>query len=282
MLEHTINDSPSRTHYVTRQGRNIKLRKDLYDNYNFLQRAENDLKSNDKSTQLSLKQGLKRFPEKTKKATIQELTQLHEMNVFEPIRKSSMTRQEIIGTLNTLTFIKRKRFGRVKARTCADGRPQRNLYQKWEASSPTLRTELVLITAMINAYEGRTIGVYDIPGSFLHAHQTDITYVKMTDEAATLLIEVSPTTYKDYLILERYKNKIYLMLRKALYGCIKSALLFWENFSGKLIMRGYELNVYDRCVANKIINNTQITIIWHVDDLKISHVCKEVLEQEIK
>jgi hypothetical protein len=72
------------------------------------------------------------------------------------------------------------------------------------------------------------------------------------------------------------------MLRRALYGCVKSALLFWENLSRKLIMRGYELNVYDRCVANKIINNTQITIIWHVDDLKISYACKELLEQEIK
>jgi hypothetical protein len=106
MSEHTINDSPSRTHFVTRQGRNIKLRKDLYDNYNFLQRAENDLKPSYMSTQWSLKQGLKLLPEETKKAKIQELTQLHEMNVFEPIHKSSMTRQEIIGTLNTLTFIK--------------------------------------------------------------------------------------------------------------------------------------------------------------------------------
>jgi hypothetical protein len=132
------------------------------------------------------------------------------VNVFEPIHKSSMTRQETIGTLNTLTFIKQKRRGRVKARTCAGGRPQRNLYQKWEASSHTVRTELVLITAMIDAYEGRTIGVYDIPGAFLHAHQTDITYVKKTDEAATLLIEVSPTTYYDYLILERDKIKFYL------------------------------------------------------------------------
>jgi hypothetical protein len=114
----------------------------------------------------------------------------------------------------------------VKARTFANGRPQRNLYQKWEASSPTVRTESVLITAMIDAYEGRTIGVYDIPGAFLHAHQTDITYVKMTYEAATLLIEVSPTIYKDYLILERDKNTIYLMLKRALYGCVKSALLF--------------------------------------------------------
>jgi hypothetical protein len=37
--------------------------------------AENDLKPNDMSTQWSLKQGLKRFPEETKKVTIQELTQ---------------------------------------------------------------------------------------------------------------------------------------------------------------------------------------------------------------
>jgi hypothetical protein len=71
------------------------------------------------------------------------------------------------------------------------------------------------------------------------------------------------------------------MLKRSLYGCVKSALLFWESLSGKLIMRRYELNVYDWCVANKIINNTQITIIWHVDDFKISHVCKEILEQEI-
>jgi hypothetical protein len=55
MLEHAINDSPSRTHNGTRRGRNMKLRKDLYDNYNFLQRDENDLKSNDMSTQWSLK-----------------------------------------------------------------------------------------------------------------------------------------------------------------------------------------------------------------------------------
>ena len=32
------------------------------------------------------------------------------------------------------------------------------------------------------------------------------------------------------------------------------------------------LNPYDNCVANKIINGSQFTIVWHVDDLKLSHV----------
>jgi hypothetical protein len=71
-----------------------------------------------------------------------------------------MTRQVIIGTLNTLTFIERKRCGRIKARLSADRRPQK--FQKWESSS-TVRTESVLITSVIDAYEQRVVEIYDIP-----------------------------------------------------------------------------------------------------------------------
>ena len=42
------------------------------------------------------------------------------------------------------------------------------------------------------------------------------------------------------------------------------------------------MNPYDKCVANKKINGKQCTIIWHVDDLKISHVEKKVVDDIIK
>ena len=42
------------------------------------------------------------------------------------------------------------------------------------------------------------------------------------------------------------------------------------------------INDYDRCVANKIINGKQCTIIWHVDDLKISHKDKAVVHDILK
>ena len=35
-------------------------------------------------------------------------------------------------------------------------------------------------------------------------------------------------------------------------------------------------------MANKLINGKQCTIIWHVDDLKISHVNKNVIEDNIR
>jgi len=35
---------------------------------------------------------------------------------------------------------------------------------------------------------------------------------------------------------------------------------------------------YDKCVANKMIEGSQCTVTWHVDDLKISHKSREVLK----
>lgn len=40
---------------------------------------------------------------------------------------------------------------------------------------------------------------------------------------------------------------------------------------------GFERNPYDYCVANKIINEKQATVVWYVDDLKISHVDEQVV-----
>jgi hypothetical protein len=60
-------------------------------------------------------------------------------------------------------------------------------------------------------------------------------------------------------------------LLKALYGTLQAALLFWENLSSQLQEWGFEINPYDFCVANKTIDKKQCTIVWHVDDLKISH-----------
>jgi hypothetical protein len=42
---------------------------------------------------------------------------------------------------------------------------------------------------------------------------------------------------------------------------------------------GFELNPYDPCVANKMVKGTQMTVVWHVDDLKVSHKSKaEIME----
>ena len=42
---------------------------------------------------------------------------------------------------------------------------------------------------------------------------------------------------------------------------------------------GFKLNPYDPCVANKIVHGKQLTIAWHVDDLKVSHKKYQVVSR---
>ena len=60
------------------------------------------------------------------------------------------------------------------------------------------------------------------------------------------------------------------MLR-AIYGCIESELLWYNIFSTILEGLVVEINPYDKCVANKVIEGTQCTISWYMDDNKLSH-----------
>ena len=68
---------------------------------------------------------------------------------------------------------------------------------------------------------------------------------------------------------------------KALYGCVQSALLWYELYTTTLQGMGFILNPHDLCVANSEIEGSQCTICWYVDDNKISHKSKKVIESVI-
>ena len=68
------------------------------------------------------------------------------------------------------------------------------------------------------------------------------------------------------------KPILYVRLLKALYGCLRSALLFYRKLRTDLENMGFKVNPYDPCVPNRIVCGTQQSIVWHVDDLKLSHL----------
>ena len=50
----------------------------------------------------------------------------------------------------------------------------------------------------------------------------------------------------------------------------------------ELVGLGLEQNPYDKCTWNKIVNGEQLTVVFHVDDLKASHKEQTVLDEFIK
>jgi hypothetical protein len=87
----------------------------------------------------------------------------------------------------------------------------------------------------------------------------------------------APEVYRDYVTMEGGRKILYVRLRRALYGLLKSALLFYRKLWGDLSREGFELNPYDPCVANKVVNGEQMTVCWHVDDLFMTHQEESVI-----
>ena len=63
---------------------------------------------------------------------------------------------------------------------------------------------------------------------------------------------------------------------------LQSALLFYKKFRKDLEEYGFIFNPYDMCVANKMVNGKQLTVTFHVDNVKASHKDPKVIDEFIK
>jgi hypothetical protein len=179
-------------------------------------------------------------------------------------------------------FPNRKRDGTIKARTCADGSKQRSWMYREETSSPTAQVESILLTAVIEAKEARDVVTADIPNAFVQTSvpntdsDEDRITMKITGPLVEMLVELDPEIYKNFVTMEGKTPVLFVHVIKALYGMLKSALLFYKKLIKDLSSIGFKINPYDPCVANRTINGKQHTVTWHVDDLKSSHVDPKV------
>jgi hypothetical protein len=153
---------------------------------------------------------------------------------------------------------------------------------KVEAAAPTVALESVFVTANIDAKEKQKVVTINIPGAFLHADNEDYVVMKMNGLLAELMVKRDPKIYRKYVTIEKGRQVLYLCLLKALYGMMKSTLLFYRKLIKELKEMGFEINPYDPCMANKPMDGKQMTVKWHVDDLMISHVNQDKILKFVK
>jgi hypothetical protein len=59
-------------------------------------------------------------------------------------------------------------------------------------------------------------------------------------------------------------------------------LLYYKKFVKSLKSKGFKLNPYDPCVANKQVNGEQVTVCFHVDNCTILHHTPKVVDEMIE
>ena len=167
-------------------------------------------------TQYTLKRGLQEFGDDGCTALGKEIEQLYTRKVFKPVDCNDLTKDQNRASLRYLMFLTKKRCGRIKARGCANGRKQRETTNKEDASAPTVSIEAVVISAVIDAWEGHDVVKVDIPGAFMQADIDEVVHVKFEGERADMLVKLDPKLYRKYVKDKNGKTVLYVELLKAL------------------------------------------------------------------
>ena len=90
--------------------------------------------------------------------------------------------------------------------------------------------------------------------------------MELDETSAAILIQIDPS-YSQFL---RPNGTMVVKLKKALYGCIESAKLWYDLLAKTLVDDGYIKNPFDPCVFNKTIDGVQCTVVVYVDDIFVT------------
>jgi hypothetical protein len=98
--------------------------------------------------------------------------------------------------------------------------------------------------------------------------------MRIEPSIASMLAELD-STYANFV---QPDGSIVVQLQKALYGCVESSKLWYDNLTSKLTSIGFVRNKKDPCVMNRSFNGKQLSVVIYVDDLMCSCVDESALD----
>ena len=138
--------------------------------------------------------------------------------------------------LSYLMFLKQKGIGKVKARACADGRPQKEYVSKGNSSSRTVSIYALMARCVMDAIEGRKIVTSDIPGASLQSDcpEDDDWYMRFEELIVDTLRQINPTCKKKRYLYGKLAKAVCGKLAKAVYGTLLERILSYNKQSKQL------------------------------------------------
>ena len=109
--------------------------------------------------------------------------------VFTPILPHEITFTEKKRAKNSLIFLTEKRDGTIKAQACANGSMQRSYIERDTAASPTVSTEALMITSVVEVKQRRDVVTLNIPNAFVQTpipESNEKTIMRISDHLAKM------------------------------------------------------------------------------------------------
>jgi hypothetical protein len=173
--------------------------------------------------------------------------------VWEVIENAHLTKKQLKSVIRSSMFIKEKfngdsSFDKLKARLVAGGDGlDKSLYDNLCLECEIAETVIMIAIA---ATEKRNVASINITGAYLECEIAE-------DGEVILMLDPTLTSIK---ASKDPCGKLYVKLKRALYGCIQSAKLWYAKLKSVLVADGYVPNDYDGCLFNKTTGRA-----FHVD-----------------
>ena len=222
-------------------------------------------------TQLNVVEGIKTHGNRGKESAMKEVKNLVARECFGEVDCHSLTSEDKRNALPMLMFMIEKRNGILKTRGCADGRRQRLWTDEHDVSSPTPAAESIRCILAQCALEQRDVASFDLPAQFPQTDVNEVLHLCVKGAVALSLVESDPARWKKHLRRERGKPVIHVRCKKAMCGTLNAAILACKKLTGHLEDWGFKMNECEPCVWNKMVDGSQLTVMFHVDDGIVSH-----------
>ncbi len=97
------------------------------------------------------------------------------------------------------------------------------------------------------------------------------------------MVFIAPDVYGPYVTVgKKGKKQLLVQCLTTLYGTMVASLLYYKKFVKSLTSKGFKLNPYDPCMANKQVKREQLTVCFHMEECKISHLIPKVVDKTIE
>lgn len=226
-------------------------------------------------------------------ATKQEIMQIVDMGVLNPIYAMHMTKEDRWNTLRTKLFVKVKYLAsgtldKVKARLVAGGDDElKSSYDPNTLWSPTVALPSTFLTLGIAALHKQSMAVLDIKAAYLCEPLVEgsAIRVKLNKECTSILLDLYPEMAK---YVDPKEGVFYSWLERSLYGIISASSSLFKGIRELLKKLGFKQNAKDDCCFTRRENAAKpaeeeriVSVNIYVDDLLICGSDDDIVEKFI-
>lgn len=233
--------------------------------------------------QMSLSSAMKKNEGAAKIALKSELLQFINLRIWELTHKRNVPREFLDKIVPSSAVFKEKfkpngDFDKLKARLVANGNLQEiSALERKQSSSPTVSTVAVMAVIGVSVFLRWRRCAIDFTAAYLNADIPNTQYMLLQPQVVEALLELQPEA-REFVCPN---GTLIVLLRKAIYGLVESARLWYDTLSAVLISLGFIKSSADNCVfVLRNSNGEAVCIVCvYVDDLFVTAPLQSIIDK---